>query len=119
MNARRSRSWLLALPIVTGFASPALAQFSGPSQTNQPTTVQQVADARLGSYVTLSGRIVAHQGEDYYTFRDATGEMRVEIESEVWRNREVDPDTDVRLSGEVDRNRRGRYLSVDSLEVVD
>jgi uncharacterized protein YdeI (BOF family) len=35
--------------------------------------------ARLGSHVSLSGKIVAHQRENQFTFRDSSGEIRVEI----------------------------------------
>ena len=97
----------------------AWAQFTGPSATGQETTVAHVAEARLGSYVTVVGNIVAHQRQDYFTFRDGTGEMRVEIENSVWQNRKIGPETKVRLLGEVDRGAAGRYLWVKSLQVVE
>jgi len=81
--------------------------------------VAQVAKARLGSYVIVTGNIVAHQREDYFTFRDRTGEIRVEIGSSVWQNRKIDPETRVRLLGEIDSGPAGRYLWVKSLTVVD
>jgi uncharacterized protein (TIGR00156 family) len=97
----------------------AWAQFTGPGATGRETTVAQVAEARLGSYVTVVGHIVAHQREEYFTFRDGTGEMRVEIESSVWQNRKIGPETKVRLLGEIDSGVAGRYLWVKSLQVVD
>jgi len=99
-------------------ASTAAAQFTGPGATGSATSVAQVSAARLGSYVTVTGHIVAHQREDYYTFRDQTGEIRVEIERSVWQNRQIGPETKVRLRAEVDRGYTGRYLWVESLEVV-
>ena len=100
-------------------ASNAIAQFSGPSATGRATTVQQAREARVGSYVTVTGHIVNHQRGDYFTFRDATGEIRVEIESNVWQNRKVEPETKVRLLAEVDRGFAGRYLWVKSLDIVN
>jgi uncharacterized protein (TIGR00156 family) len=100
-------------------ASNAIAQFSGPSTTGRSVSVQQARDARLGSYVTVTGSIVNHQRSDYYTFRDASGEIRVEIASGVWQNRKVEPDTKVRLLAEVDSGPAGRYLYVKSLDVVN
>jgi uncharacterized protein (TIGR00156 family) len=97
----------------------AWAQFTGPGATGQEITVAQIADTRLGSYVTVTGNIVAHQREDYFTFRDATGEIRVEIGNSVWQNRKIAPETKVRLLGEIDRGPAGRYLWVKSLQVVD
>jgi len=99
-------------------ASTAAAQFTGPGATGSATSVAQVGAVRLGSYVTVTGNIVAHQREDYYTFRDESGEIRVEIEKSVWQNRQVGPETKVRLRAEVDWGIAGRYLWVESLEVV-
>lgn len=110
----------LSLALATAlFAATASAQFTGPGASGREHTVDQIADVRLGSYVTVTGNIVAHQREDYYTFRDATGEIRVEIANSVWRDREISPETRVRLLGEVDRGSAGRYLWVKSLEIVD
>ncbi len=100
-------------------ASNASAQFTGPEATGRTSTVAQVREARLGSYVTVTGNIVAHQREDYFTFRDASGDIRVEIEKSVWQNRPVGPETKVRLLAEVGRGVSGRYLWVKSLQIVD
>ena len=114
------KKYLVFILIVILLASNAVAQFTGPSQKGKASTVEQARDSRLGSYVTVTGNIVIHLREDYYNFRDGTGEIRVEIERSVWRNRNVGPDTKVRLLGEVDRNAAGIvYLWVKSLEIVE
>lgn len=96
-----------------------VAQFTGPTATGRPSTVEEARNASVDTYVTVTGNIVAHLRQDYYTFRDSTGDIRVEIESPVWRNREVGPNTTVRLLAEVDRNAAGTvYLWVKSLEIV-
>lgn len=61
-------------------SSNAVAQFTGPAATGQPSTVAQAQKARINSHVTVIGNIVNHLREDDYTFRDKTGDMRVEIE---------------------------------------
>ena len=101
-------------------ATAASAQFTGPTSNPraQTTTVAQVGNARAGSYVTLTGNIIAHQREDYYTFRDATGEIRVEIEREDFAGRKITPETNVRITGEIERGFAGRYIDVDTLEVL-
>jgi len=99
-------------------ASTATAQFTGPSATGRTISVGQVSAARLGSYVAVTGHVVAHQRQDYFTFRDGTGEIRVEIENSVWQNRQIGPETKVRLLAEVDQGTAGRYLWVKSLEIV-
>lgn len=100
------------------FAGSAFAQFSGPSATGRASKVADLRGVRLGSYVTVSGNVVAHQRGNYFTFRDGTGEIRVEIDNAVWQGRAVSPETKVRLLGEVDTGPAGRYLWVKSLDIV-
>jgi len=101
------------------FAGAARAQFTGPSAAGRPSRVADLPQARLGSYVTVTGHVVAHLRGDYYTFRDSSGEIRVEIESPVWQGRAVSPQTKVRLLGEVDSGPAGRYLWIKQLQTVD
>jgi uncharacterized protein (TIGR00156 family) len=102
------------------FSSTAWAQFTGPPATGLASTVAQAQAARINSYVTVTGHIVNHIREDFYTFRDQTGEMRVEIEEPVWKNRQVGPETLVRLRAEVDVGLSGhRYLWVQSLQIAE
>jgi uncharacterized protein (TIGR00156 family) len=97
---------------------PAQAQFSGPSVQGRTSTVADIADARLGSYVVLTGNVVSHLRGNYFTFRDSSGEIRVEIEGNVWQGRPVAPETNVRIMGELDSGPAGRYIWVKSLETV-
>lgn len=110
-------------PLLIGFlllSSTSYAQFTGPSAPGQVSSVAEAQQAAIESYVTVTGNIIAHLGEDYYRFRDRTGEIRVEIEPPVWRNRKISPETKVRLVAEVDRNATGRrYLWVESLEILE
>jgi uncharacterized protein (TIGR00156 family) len=111
---------ILAASLVLGLlVSNAHAQFTGPGARGAVSSVEQVQSTRANTYVTVTGNIVDHQRKNYYTFRDETGEMRVEIEPSVWRNRSVGPTDKVRLMGEVERNMAGNvYLWVKSLDVV-
>ena len=105
---------LMVLPLL------AQAQYTGPAIEHSIMTVEETLDARVGTYAVVTGRIVNQLGENYYTFRDDTGEIRVEIEPNVWRNREVGPQTTVRLHVEIDSTIMGRrYLWVESLELVE
>lgn len=114
----KKRLLLISCCVIGLLASHPLAQFSGPSVAGRPSTVAEARDARLGSYVTLTGNIVDHLRSDYYTFRDQTGDIRVEIATSVWRGRAVGPDDKVRLLGEVDRGVGGRYIWVKSLDLL-
>ena len=98
----------------------AQAQYTGPVMDHSRMTVEEVLEARVGTYALVTGRIVNKLGENYYTFRDDTGEIRVEIEPNIWQNREVGPQTTVRLHVEIDSSIMGRrYLWVESLELVE
>jgi uncharacterized protein (TIGR00156 family) len=115
MPARRD---FILLALSATLATPALAQFTGPSVEGTPTSVADAQNARTGSYVTLEGNIVAHLREEYYSFADDTGEIRVEIPGGTFGGQQVGPDTRVRLMGEVDRGITGRYIWVKSLTVL-
>jgi uncharacterized protein (TIGR00156 family) len=108
--------FLTTLAAIT--ASPAIAQFTGPSIQGAPVTVAQAQNASIGSYVTLEGNIIAHLRGDYFQFADSTGQMRVEIPSATFGGRQVGPTTRVRLMGEVDRGASGRYVWVKSLTLL-
>jgi uncharacterized protein (TIGR00156 family) len=100
--------------------TPAMAQFQGPTSAGRQITVEAAQSVRPGTYVVLTGNIVARLRDDYYTFRDSTGEIRVEIEPETWVGREVTPEMQVRLLGEVDRTSGGlTYVWVESLDIVN
>lgn len=101
------------------YALGATAQFTGPSAAGRASTVAQIGQARLGAYVTVTGYVVNHQRQNYFTFRDSTGEIRVEIEESLWQGRKVSPETRVRLLGEVSRGLFGRYLWVKTLDLVN
>ena len=97
-------------------AGPAAAQFTGPSVQGQPATVAEALNSRPGRYVTLEGSIVAHLREEYYTFRDSTGDIRVEIPAEAFGGRQIGPNDTVRIMGEIDTGRSGHYVWVKSLQ---
>lgn len=102
------------------FPVMATAQFSGPVIDRAELTVEQAMEARIGTYANITGNIINRLHEEYYTFRDSTGEIRVEIAENVWQNQQVSPEDEVRLFVEVDSNAFGRrYLWVESLEVLD
>ena len=107
----------LSLSVVS-VAIPAFAQFTGPSATVQASTVAAVGSARIGSDVTLTGNVVGHIRDEYFTFRDETGEIRVEIENRTWQGRKVGPSDKVRITGEIERGFGGRYIDVRTLEVL-
>lgn len=115
MPARRQ---FLLMSLSAAVATPALAQFTGPNAQGAPSTFADARNARIGSYVTLEGNIVTRLREDYYTFTDGTGEIRVEISPGTFAGQAVAPETRVRIVGEVDTGLAGRYVWVSSIQVI-
>ena len=97
------------------FAGQALAEeggFVGPSpNVNQVSGLSALDD---GADVVLIGMVVKHLGDDYYTFKDKSGEVRVEISD--WDDQNVSPTNVVELHGEVDKD--AKPLTVDVSKVV-
>ena len=110
-------AFALSLSVLSA-SSTAVAQFTGPSASVQASTVAAVGKARIGSDVVLTGNVVGHLREEYFTFRDETGEIRVEIENSTWQGRKVGPEDKVRITGEIERGFGGRYIDVETLEVL-
>ncbi|MET0548890.1 MAG: NirD/YgiW/YdeI family stress tolerance protein [Xanthomonas sp.] len=105
---------LVALP-----AGQAMAQYTGPSSV-QLTTVKQLLDqGKDDQQVVLRGRIVSHDGGDRYTFRDATGSIKVEIDAHrLPAGRPFDDKVQVELLGELDKDLRSLEVDVDEVRFL-
>ena len=86
-----------------GFANPNPGGFAGPGPGNSALTVRDALKQRDDSWVVLQGRIVASLGDEKYTFQDATGSDMVEIDDDEWRGITVTPETNLEISGELDK----------------
>ena len=92
--------------------------FSGPG-ADSATTVEKAKKMRDDSLVSLTGNIVSRVGGEKYIFRDATGEITIEIDDEDFRGQNVTPNDTVRIIGEVDREfGRGTEIDVKRLDVL-
>ncbi|QUJ67365.1 NirD/YgiW/YdeI family stress tolerance protein [Photobacterium sp. GJ3] len=105
----------LALPLT---AMAAQGGYTGPNETqNAPTTVAQAMQAADDSRVSLTGHIIASLGDEEYRFKDSTGEMIVEIDHHLWGDRQVGPDTEVTLMGEVDKDTHETTVDVKLIQI--
>ncbi|MFG6080956.1 YgiW/YdeI family stress tolerance OB fold protein [Paracoccus litorisediminis] len=118
---------LLAAAMVITTSTMAFAQYRGPSDLKQvdegtyvPTTVKQILAAPEDeAAVQLEGRLVRQVEKEVYTFRDDTGEIRVEIDEDDFPGTEVDENTVVRIEGEVDTHlRKETDIDVDRVTIV-
>lgn len=106
-----------ALILMAFLSCGAHAAFTGPQQQNAVTAVQ-VKDASDDSWVTLEGKLVKHLGGENYLLRDASGEVEVEIDGDVWRGQAVGPNDTIRLYGEVDHSWNRVEVEAKRLEKV-
>jgi uncharacterized protein (TIGR00156 family) len=105
------------------FATAALAQYTGPGKTEPQAlpVLRTVADVLAkpvdDQQVRIEGTLVRKTGRDTYQFRDATGEIQVEIDSDDFpAGQPVGADSRVTLLGEVEtRVMRAPEIDVDRL----
>jgi uncharacterized protein (TIGR00156 family) len=76
--------------------------FTGPGI--EATTVAQSLKLRDDSPVVLQGNIVRSIGKEKYTFKDATGEIVVDIDDRVWAGQSISPDDRIEIQGEIDKD---------------
>lgn len=69
--------------------------------------------------ITLRGHIVKHLYSDHYLFRDASGEIKLEIDDDVWKNLVVTPEDLLEIYGEVDKGLTGTEIEVDHVRKIE
>ena len=85
----------------SGNAAPARGGFNGPVTV---LTVEQAKNLKEDTEVTLRGTIERHIGGENYLFRDASGTVEVEIDSDRWVGQNVAPQDQIEIFGEVEKN---------------
>ena len=90
-----------------------------PVTVGQPIAVSEAMNLPRDSWVMLRGNITGSlPGGRYFTFRDSTGEITVEIEWDVWRGLTVNPNDTVEISGELEMSRGRLTVDVSAISVV-
>jgi uncharacterized protein (TIGR00156 family) len=102
----------------SAFSSFAQEGFTGPSVPGRadsnavtmyrPATVAQLPSLTREARVVLTGYLVNSVRREYYTFRDNTGEIIVEIERKYWGGLTVGPNDLVQIFGKAEKKRDGR-----------
>jgi len=107
----------LLLPV---FTVPALAGFTGPgAHQYKVITVKEAATLADDAKVVLEGNILRELRHEHYLFKDASGEIEVEIDDEDLQGIEVTPQSRLRIIGEVDRDHnRPATIEADRVELL-
>lgn len=107
-------------------AAPTFAQYTGPGarKDSRPTVARSVAevlqDAKDDRPVQLTGTLVEQTGKEKFLFRDATGEITVEIDADDFpANQPIGPDVQVTLTGEIEtRLMRKPEVEVETIQLA-
>ncbi len=86
--------------------------FTGPSVVSH-TTVKTALNAADDEAVVLTGYITHSLGNEEYTFKDATGEITIEIDDDEWHGLEATPETKLVIHGEADKDWADNHSAVD------
>ena len=81
--------------------------------------IKNVLKMRDDATATIRGKIVKRLSDDKYLFKDATGQIIVEIDYEDWCGVTASPKDTLELSGEVDRDFNKIKLDVFSVKKLD
>lgn len=117
---------IILYAVMTLLASVSVnAQYTGPGATLKTYTVAEIkAEAsrmdKADVIVNIQGHIIRQLNAETYLFKDATGEVNVEIEFDVLPHSPFDENKEVILTGEVDYDElEGVEIEVERLEFVN
>ena len=81
-------------------------------QENGQSRIQAVSSMHKRAWVTLEGNVISQQQDEWYTFRDPTGTIKVRIPQKVWNGQHFDAQDLVRVSGLVSHENGAARLDV-------
>ena len=97
--------------------TPLFAGFT--SSKSEINTVAQVKYAENDQLIVLTGHIVKKIGDQSFLFKDDTGEIRVQIDNNIWGNINVTPKTLIKIYGELGNGNLGNVdMVVQKVELV-
>ena len=73
---------------------------------DESAAVKTVADALKASddtLVILEGQIVKQLDSDEFTFKDATGEIQIDVSKRAWAGQTITPQDTIQIRGKVDK----------------
>ncbi len=92
---------LLSLLAIGG----AGAQYTGPGATAMPGSVAEVLkDPVDDRKVLLRGKLLKKVSSDKYLFSDDSGEIRVEIDDDLFRGIKVSDTSEIEIYGEIEKD---------------
>ena len=112
---------LMELLFMTTSCFAATNSFGGGFQdtTNANlTTVSQAIKMNDNTYLKLQGTLEKQISDDKYIFKDSTGTMTIEIDSDKWAGQVIRPGDKIEISGEVEKKFNSIKVDVDSVKKI-
>ena len=95
------------------------ADFIDSSKKETIITTAEAKNAADDSWVTLKGQIVKKLGGDDFLFKDETGEIKIDVSKNAWKNQDITPDMTIIISGKVDQDDYDTVeIDVKNIEIV-
>lgn len=97
----------------------AQGSYSGPNNVPLMTVKQLLDTGRDDQVARLQGRIVSFDGNEHYTFEDATGRITVEIDDKDFPpGQTISAEQRVEITGEFDKGLRKTEFEVDRVTIL-
>jgi len=72
-----------------------------------------------GTEASLTGFVEEKLMAEMYLFSDDTGKINLKIPNDVWKDRELEPEKEVKIHGEIDVDDDGKnYIKVDKIRLT-
>lgn len=110
---------LLLMLYMALFPSAIFAKSMDDAETLYTSTVKSIESKHDDKKVMLEGYIAKQINEAHYIFKDDSGEVKVEIDSEEFKDVTLSPSTKVRITGEIDKEWGKTIVDVDHVAVIN
>jgi len=109
----------MILSIVVAIAVVGLPLLLIADEELNPMTVEEAKELKDDTKVLLKGYIIEKLDKEMFLFRDNTGDIDLEIEDDVWKDRTLAPDSTVLVHGEINRDKDMVRIEVDEIADLD
>ncbi len=96
---------VVAVPVVHAqYTGPGSKPAKAAPQAPIKTVAEVIKNGKDDQLVTLTGQVVKQVGREKFLFRDASGEIRIEIDDDDLPTQPFDDKTRVEITGEVEKD---------------
>ena len=101
------------------FSNILFAQCFGPSANAVNTTIKKLNKIKDDQKIILKGHILTKVGHEKYIFTDGTGEIRVEIDNEIFPQVPITEESKLEIYGEIEKDfLQSPEIDVNYLKVI-